>query len=683
VAKTIEWADRTVAAAWARFADGLVVWGPSLTFGVRLWASVCLALYVAFWLQLDNAYWAGTSAAIVCQPQLGASLRKGWFRMIGTVIGAVAIVLLAVCFPDDRVPFLFGLALWGGACAFGATVLRNFAGYAAALSGYTAAIIAGDQLGPTGGVNGDIFMLAVFRLSEIAIGIVCAGVVLAGTDLGGARRRLATTFAGLTAGITTGVTRTLVMAGAELPDTQPIRRDFIRRVAALDPLIDQTIGESSQIRYHTPVLQRAVDGLFIALSGWRALANHVARLPHGLARADAAAVLQRLPPELLLPLEQGDPARWLADPIRLHGTCEAACRQLVALPTDTPSLRLLADKTGEALMGMAQALNGLALLVRDPARPVHLGIVRPRVPDWLPAAVNAGRTVATIGAVALFWIVTAWPNGAGAIVWATISVILLSPRADQAYAAALRFAVGNALAVIFAAILLLAVLPQLHTFAGFSIALGAYLVPVGALVAKPWQAALLTPMVGNFVPLVAPANLMTYDPAQFYDGALALVGGSMAGALAFRLLPPLSPAFRTRRLLLLTLRDLRRLAMGRTYEDWNGYIHGRLSAMPVEATPLQRAHMLAALSAGIEIARLRDAVHRLGLSTDLAPAFAAVAKGNSAIAIIDLLQFDAVLAACGGTGPNGLIMQRARANILALSEVLTEHATYFDDAALR
>ena len=64
--------------------------GPPLLFGLRLWASVCLALYIAFWLELDTPSWAGTSAAIMCQPHLGASLRKGWFRMIGTIIGAVA-----------------------------------------------------------------------------------------------------------------------------------------------------------------------------------------------------------------------------------------------------------------------------------------------------------------------------------------------------------------------------------------------------------------------------------------------------------------------------------------------------------------------------------------------------------------------------------------------------------------
>ena len=65
---------------------------PALIFGLRLSASVCLALYIAFWLQIDGAYWAGTSAGIVCQPSLGASLRKGWFRMIGTVVGAAFVL---------------------------------------------------------------------------------------------------------------------------------------------------------------------------------------------------------------------------------------------------------------------------------------------------------------------------------------------------------------------------------------------------------------------------------------------------------------------------------------------------------------------------------------------------------------------------------------------------------------
>src|SRR5260221_9802812 len=72
---------------------------PRILFGLRLWASVCLALLVAYWLQLDDAYWAGTSASIVAQPGLGASLQKGRYRAIGTVLGAVVIVLLTAVFP--------------------------------------------------------------------------------------------------------------------------------------------------------------------------------------------------------------------------------------------------------------------------------------------------------------------------------------------------------------------------------------------------------------------------------------------------------------------------------------------------------------------------------------------------------------------------------------------------------
>src|SRR6516225_6554271 len=141
----------------ARLANASRAAGPPLLFGLRLWVSVCLALYLAFWLELDNAYWAGTTAALVCQPHLGASLRKGWFRLIGTVVGAVAIVVLTACFPQNRVAFLAGLALWGGGCAFIATILRNSFALAAQLAGITAAIIAGNQLGTIGGANGEAF----------------------------------------------------------------------------------------------------------------------------------------------------------------------------------------------------------------------------------------------------------------------------------------------------------------------------------------------------------------------------------------------------------------------------------------------------------------------------------------------------------------------------------------------
>jgi uncharacterized membrane protein YccC len=531
-------------------AHALSAAGPALLFGLRFWISVCFALYVAFWLELDDPFWAGTSAAIVCQPQLGASLRKGWFRMIGTVIGATMIVVLTAFFPQDRVAFLGSLAVWGGICAFAATILRNFASYSAALAGYTAAIIAADTLGAVGGANTDVFMLAITRASEICIGIVCAGIVLAGTDLGGAPRQLAVSFANLAAQITDQFTEMVSRAGPKLPDTEAIRRDISRRVIALDPFVDQALGESPQLRYRSSVVQVAFHGLFDALISWRAVALLLRRLPDRIARNESNTILRRLPLEMRLTLGSASPAHWAVDPVALHDACDRTRRTLLASSAGTPSLRLLADKTAALLAGLSHVLDGVALLIGAPGQSYSSkNELQLQVPDWMPAFINAGRAFVVIAAVELFWTETAWPGGTLAIVFVAVMVLLLSPRAEQAYSAALLLTIGVAASVVLAAIAEFAVLPSVSTFTGFALAIGLFLVPVGfgmVYSRSPKVVAVLTGIALVFMPLLAPTNQMHYDTAQYYNSALAIFAGSFAALLSFRLLPPLSPALRTR-----------------------------------------------------------------------------------------------------------------------------------------
>ncbi len=180
------------------------------------------------------------------------------------------------------------------------------------------------------------------------------------------------------------------------------------------------------------------------------------------------------------------------------------------------------------------------------------------------------------------------------------------------------FTVGTAAGIVFAAIIKFAVLPGVQTFPAFCVAIGVFLVPVGFGMAhskNPAVLAVVTAMGFLFVPVLQPTNPISYDTVQFYNSSLAIFVGCAVAPLSFRLLPPLSPALRMRRLLRLTLRDLRRLAMGRTQSDWEGHVHCRLSVMPDAATPLQRAQLLAALSAGSEIIRLRQIALGLGPSS--------------------------------------------------------------------
>jgi uncharacterized membrane protein YccC len=408
-------------------------------------------------------------------------------------------------------------------------------------------------------------------------------------------------------------------------------------------------------------------------------------LPDDMAQQGAETVLRSIPPELRPALEPDQAARWLAHPLAVRSDCAEGVGMLLALPARTASLRLLADETAKVFAGMLHVLDALALLVdASSPSPQSNGGLRPGMPDWLPGLVNAGRAFVTIAAVELFWIVTAWPNGAAVMVVVAVLLLLLSPKGDLAFGGAIAATLGAAASIICAAIIKFAVLPAFETFPAFCIAIGLFLIPVGFALARsrqPAAIAVLTVMAFTFMPLLAPTNQMSYDIAQFYNSALAIFVGCGVAPLAFRLLPPLSPALRARRLLTLTMRDLRRLAIAPVLsrsEDWEGRVFGRLAALPDQAGSLQRARLLAALSVGREIIQLRRAAPDLGVAAELDAALAAFAQGHSAIAIARLRQLDRSLGDDTDADPEMATALRARSRILVISEALAEHASYFD-----
>jgi uncharacterized membrane protein YccC len=177
---------------------------------------------------------------------------------------------------------------------------------------------------------------------------------------------------------------------------------------------------------------------------------------------------------------------------------------------------------------------------------------------------------------------------------------------------------------------------------------------------------------------------MNYDTALFYNSALAIVVGCGVAPLAFLLLPPLSPALRVRRLLALTSRDLRRLAIAPVLpapDYWESRLYSRLTALPDQATPLQRAQLLAALSVGTEIIGLRQMATHLGTIAELDAGLNEIALGHSTEAIAKLRQFDERLASTRETGTEATMALRERGRILVISEALAEHGAYFDAGA--
>jgi uncharacterized membrane protein YccC len=651
---------------------------PAILFGLRMWASVCLALWVAFELELSEPSWAATTAAIVCTPALGASLRKASFRLIGTVLGAIGIVILAALFRQSREGFLVGLALWCAGCAFVAALLTNFAAYAAALAGYTAAILASDILGPVGASSSsDVTILAINRALEICIGIVCAGVVLALTDLGHSRRKLATEFAALSTEIMNGFADCFLTASSSLDQFQALRRDLLRRVIALDPMIDAALGEASDLRYRSRVLQQAVTGLMETISVWRKVAFAIEKNADGAMAGEADAVHRQLPRDRLSPDLTGAGRK----PAELRRECCAAARSLVRFPAQTPRQQLLADSAATGMIGMSRALNGLTLVV-DPHEALGVkGTARLHVPDWLPPSISALRIVLAVGAMSLFWIASAWPNGAVAITFCAIIVVLLPLQGDLAYSASLTFLRGCVFGAGVAAVLVFAILPRVTSFPSLCLALALPLVPLGFLLARAKNPLFYFAASVNFIPMLSITNGMTFDGSQFWNNTSAILFGIAVGAISILILPPVPPPIRARRLLALTLADLRRLARrakpGRL-EAWEGRGFARLLAMPDQAQPVQRAELVSMVAVGKEILRLRRAPPRFIASGALGAALGALAEGRSSRAIEGFERVDRELAALASPLAPSRIVMSLRASILVICGQLSEFPSCYN-----
>jgi uncharacterized membrane protein YccC len=648
---------------------------PAILFGLRMWASVCLSLWVAFALELSEPTWAATTAALICQPVLGASLRKSMFRMIGTVIGAIAVVVLAALCRQDRVAFLVGLAFWCAASGFVATLLRNFAAYAAALAGYTAAIIAIDVLGPVGSTNGVVFIFAIDRALEIGIGIVSAGVVLALTDLGHSRRKLATECAALSSAILDGFTDSFATASSSLDQFRALRRDLLRRVIALDPMIDAAIGEASDLRYRSAVLQRAVSGLVETISAWRKVAFALARPSDASTPREAQAIHDLLPQARLSP----HATESTEEPAELRGACCSAVRTLTHFDAETPMQRLLADNAAAGMLGMARALNGLTGVI-DPRDVVRVkGRAHLHVADWMPASINALRVLFAVGTLSLFWIVSAWPNGVAAITFCAVVVILLPPSGDAAYSNAVLFLQGSVVGAVLSTILVFGILPKVITFPTLCLTLGLVLVPLGFLNARGWKPMFTFAAAVNLLPMLGITNGMTYDASGFWNGVIAILAGIAFGVVAMLIIPPLSPAIRTQRLLSLMLRDFRRLVRraspGRS-GDWENMGVARLLAMPDKAEAQDRAELAAIVAVGKEIVRLRHVAPRFVPSAMVDAVLAPLAEGRSHEAIERLDDIDRRVAALPHA--RSRIPLSLRSSILVISGQLGEFASCFD-----
>lgn len=149
---------------------------PQWRYALRNGIAMCLALSVAYWLNLDEPYWAMTSAAVVSFPTVGGVISKSFGRIAGSLLGACAALLLAGHTLNDPWLFLFSISAWIALCTWACAMFTNNVAYAFQLAGYTCAIIAFPVINITDA--NELWTIAQSRVCEVIVGILCGGLMM-------------------------------------------------------------------------------------------------------------------------------------------------------------------------------------------------------------------------------------------------------------------------------------------------------------------------------------------------------------------------------------------------------------------------------------------------------------------------------------------------------------------------
>lgn len=144
----------------------------SLIFGFNCYLAVIMALFVSYSLNLTNPVWAVLTVFITSQPFAGAIWSKAFYRVLGTLIGAAAALVIIPQFVNTPIILICVMAGWVGICLYISLLDRTPRSYIIMLAGYTAALVGlPEVVNPSG-----LFDNAIARAEEISIGVICTAL---------------------------------------------------------------------------------------------------------------------------------------------------------------------------------------------------------------------------------------------------------------------------------------------------------------------------------------------------------------------------------------------------------------------------------------------------------------------------------------------------------------------------
>ena len=594
----------------------------NVSFAIRCCVSIALALYLAFRLQLDNAYWVFINVAILIQPLPGFLVVRGFARLLGTfVAGAVSIALIAA-FAQSYMLFSVALVGWVSLMVFCASLFRNNLSYGFVLAGYVTMIVGVRAMSDPA----TVFSVAVARTAETALAAVVAAfvsVLLApGTT---ARKYLAARVAALRA-IGTQFGRlerdpdeAPAAAGAGEDDPRSPHPDLHR-------LVETTLSLEQTRRYarydeprfaeHDRLARRLDYELLALVSAMASLQVYLAKFGRGVDRRplqalDEAADLMARDPDDTGALRRafGQAYTRILETARADRANDRR-RSLVDWVVISRALDLASR------MRAAVVKHEMLLTERGAGRRTR----RSRPEFAVPVSVReslrtTARAAVAMGIGAAIWATHAEPALNGMMVLMAVLTTLFA-LGDNPVGGARGFGIGAACAGVAAFVVNFVLLPAVNGYVMLMVVLLPFVFVAALAMATPRLALVGRISLVTFGLLVHPDNNARQDFVSFAE---ALIGAELAVFLAlaaFTLILPVSSRGLLRERLAGMFGELARGFTG-SRERFETRVYDRLLRLPVAADRGEthvsaRQAAFAAVNMGLEARSLRVLAARAG-----------------------------------------------------------------------
>ena len=559
-------------------------------FSLKSFVAAIIAYYISLRIGFAQPVWAMTTVYVVSQPLAGAVLSKALFRLLGTLLGATAAVILVPAFVNEPLVLSFALALWLGFCVYIAQLDRTPRSYTFLLAGYTAAIIGFPSvLAPEG-----IFNSAILRVQEIGIGIVVTGLVHGMILPRTVTKRLQQQISTLVGNVEQASRQAL--AGKRDSGLDQERRRLSSNINDIDQLSFHVSFDTARLLPRSAAIRALQDQVSWVLPLSGVVEDRIAEcyVQEGGLPADIATLIARIDKWLATDLSgptRDETARdIIAETTRLEQTItlQVAWRWretllvslLARLAEVVLSHRLLRELYDHVLSG---GVRGLSL---EAARLISSATGRSLHRDHALALRSALGTMVAVFGMCVFWIATGWPTGSVAALLAGVACALFGGLANPGIGIR-RFLNGFLLGMVAAAVFNFAIFPRVTDFVMLAGVLAPLLLLFGSMLARPALAPFALGALLGFLNTVGIASTYQSDFENFINGAVAGAAGVGAAVMVIDIFHVIGADVAFARLFRAGFRDIAARADGRARDTllWTRRMIDRMGLIAVRSGP--------------------------------------------------------------------------------------------------